>query len=59
MENQKSISTLPFERIVKESSVKVWKLIDLLKFHMIFYKIITGKGLEFDRLREYTLEFLC
>lgn len=47
------VSTLSFDQIIKESSIKVWKLIDMLKFHLIFYKIITGKGLEFDRLREY------
>ncbi len=50
---ESQISTLSFDRIIKESSVKVWKLVDMLKFHMFFYKIITGKGLEFDRLREY------
>jgi len=50
---EQQVSTLNFERIIKESSIKVWKLVDMFKFHMFFYKIITGKGLEFDRLREY------
>jgi len=50
MEN---VQTLPFDKILSESAFKVWKLVDVLKFHMLFYKIITGKGLEFDRLREY------
>ncbi len=53
MQNTFTVSTLSFDEIVKESSIKVWKLIDMLKLHMLFYKIITGKGLEFDRLREY------
>jgi len=47
------VSTLSFKDIVRRSIINVWKLVDVLKFHLIYYKIITGKGLEFDRLREY------
>jgi uncharacterized protein (DUF58 family) len=45
---------LGFDDILKESIKKLHKIIDALKFHLIFFKIITGKGLEFDRIREYT-----
>ncbi len=46
-------SVLSFDDLLKRSVLNVWKLVDLLKIHLIYYKIITGKGLEFDRLREY------
>lgn len=50
---EETIQTLGFEEIMKEASINLWKLIEQLRFHLIFYKIITGKGLEFDRIREY------
>ena len=50
---QEQVSVLDFNQLLRQSSIQVWKLIDMLKFHLIFYKIVTGKGLEFDRLREY------
>lgn len=47
------IPTLDFKEIIKESSINAFKLIEQLRAHLIFYKIITGRGLDFDRLREY------
>lgn len=52
--NEIEISTLSFDDIIRETVTKVWKLIELFRLNLIYYKIVTGKGLEFDRLREYT-----
>ncbi len=48
-----TIPVLDFNTLLNLSAHQVSKLTDILKFHLIFHKIITGKGLEFDRLREY------
>ena len=48
-----TVSTLSFYDIIKETITNVWKLIELFRLNLIYYKIVTGKGLEFDRLREY------
>lgn len=48
-----NIPVLDFNTLLHKSTSYVSKLTDILKFHLIFHKIITGKGLEFDRLREY------
>ncbi len=47
------VRTLDFHRLWKATIVNVWKLIELLRFKFIYYKVITGRGTEFDRLREY------
>lgn len=49
-----NVSTLEFNDLWKRSIINVWKLVELLKFQFIYYKVITSRGLEFDRLREYT-----
>ncbi|HIQ50017.1 MAG TPA: DUF58 domain-containing protein [Nanoarchaeota archaeon] len=51
-----NVSTLEFSDLWKKSIINVWKLVELLRFQFIYYKVITGKGIEFDRLREYTEE---
>lgn len=54
METQElNISTLDFNTIIAETVKKVWKMIEIFRLNLIYYKIVTGKGLEFDRLREY------
>ncbi len=49
-----NVSTLEFNDLWKRSIINVWKLVELLKFQFIYYKVITSRGIEFDRLREYT-----
>ncbi|MEM5825972.1 MAG: DUF58 domain-containing protein [Candidatus Aenigmatarchaeota archaeon] len=53
LEESEIIPTLSFKEIIREASINAWKLIEHLRAHLIFYKIITGRGLDFDRLREY------
>ncbi|HDD46269.1 MAG TPA: DUF58 domain-containing protein [Candidatus Aenigmarchaeota archaeon] len=48
-----NVSVLSFDTMLKEININVWKLIEIFRMNMLYYKIITGKGLEFDRLREY------
>ncbi len=47
------VSTLPIKTLVKETVTRVQRLIETFRLDLIYYQIITGKGLEFDRLREY------
>ncbi len=48
------VTTLDFKDLWSRAVKNVWKLVDILKFQFIYYKVITQRGLEFDRLREYT-----
>lgn len=48
-----TVRTLDFSKMWKEVVVNVWKLIEILRFQFIYYTVITGRGSEFDRLREY------
>lgn len=54
MKVELNVSTLEFRELWKMSVINVWKLVELLKFQFIYYKVITSRGIEFDRLREYT-----
>ncbi len=47
------VSTLPIKVLVHETVKRVQRLIETFRLDLIYYQIITGKGLEFDRLREY------
>ena len=47
------VSTLPIKTLVKETVTRVQRLIETFRLDLVYYQIITGKGLEFDRLREY------
>ncbi len=49
-----NVSVPDFNELWEKSVLNAWKLVELLKFQFIYYKIITGRGIEFDRLREYT-----
>ena len=48
------VQTLPFKQLWDLSIKNVWKLIDIMRFQFTYYKVITQRGIEFDRLREYT-----
>ena len=48
------VNTLKFNSLLEIINKNVSKLIEIFKLKMVYLKIITGKGLEFDRLREYT-----
>ncbi len=50
------VRVLEFKELWNKSIVNVWKLLEILRFQFIYYRVITGRGLEFDRLREYTPE---
>lgn len=50
---QINVSTLNFNTIIAETIKKVWKMVEIFRLNLLYYKIVTGKGLEFDRLREY------
>ncbi len=54
MKVELNVSTPDFRDLWRKSIINVWKLVELLKFQFIYYKVITSRGIEFDRLREYT-----
>ncbi|MFH1590887.1 MAG: DUF58 domain-containing protein [archaeon] len=45
--------TFDFERLVKETITNSIKLTEYFRLKMIYYQLVSGKGLEFDRIREY------
>ncbi len=45
---------LDFNSLIKIINKNVGKLLEIFKLKLVYFKIITGKGMEFDRLREYT-----
>ncbi len=47
------VSVLPMKTLIQETVKRVQRLIETFRLDLIYFKIITGKGLEFDRLREY------
>ena len=51
---QLRVNTLQFHSLLDIINKNVSKLIETFKLKLVYLKIITGKGLEFDRLREYT-----
>ncbi len=47
------VSLYDFESLVKKTILNAVKLIEYFRLNLIYYQLISGKGLEFDRLREY------
>lgn len=47
------VSTLEPERIVEEALRNSKRLVEQLRVLLVYQEIVTGKGLEFERLREY------
>ncbi|NIA03779.1 MAG: DUF58 domain-containing protein [Nitrospiraceae bacterium] len=47
-------NTFSFNELINIITKNVVKLIDIFKLKLVYFKIITGKGMEFDRLRKYT-----
>ncbi len=53
MEQKLNVRVLDFHKLWEAAIINVWKLMELLRFKFIYYKVISGRGSEFDRLREY------
>lgn len=47
------VALLPFNKLLRESITTAIKLIEYFKLNLIWYQLVSGKGLEFDKLREY------
>jgi uncharacterized protein (DUF58 family) len=48
------VNVLDFHTLVDIINKNVAKFLELFKLKIVYFKIVTGKGMEFDRLREYT-----
>ncbi len=51
---QLQVNTLKFHYLIDIINKNISKLMDTFKMKLVYLKIVTGKGMEFDRLREYT-----
>lgn len=51
---QLQVNLLDFNTLVSIINKNIAKLLELFKLKMVYFRIVTGKGMEFDRLREYT-----
>lgn len=49
------VNLFSFDELVKKLDVNARTLIDLFEMKMIYLTVVTGKGLEFDKLREYNI----
>ncbi len=47
------VNVYNFEKLVKLTITNAVKLIEYFRLNLIYYQLISGKGLEFDRLKEY------
>ncbi len=46
--------TIPFNELMKVIALNTGKLTRVIKLKFVYLQLITGKGLEFEKLREYT-----
>ena len=51
---QLQVNTLELNHLLDIINKNVAKLVETFKLKLVYLKIVTGKGMEFDRLREYT-----
>lgn len=47
------VALQPFNKLLRESIKTAMKLLEYFKLNLIWYQLVSGKGLEFDKLREY------
>ena len=51
---QLQVNTLELHHLLDVINKNIAKLVETFKLKLVYLKIVTGKGMEFDRLREYT-----
>jgi uncharacterized protein (DUF58 family) len=47
------VNMFDFDTLVKQTIVTSTKLMEYFRMNIIYYQLISGKGLEFDRIKEY------
>jgi uncharacterized protein (DUF58 family) len=47
------VNMLPFDKLVQQTVLNSMKLKEYFRMNLIYYQLVSGKGLEFDRLKEY------
>lgn len=52
-DDQPEVALFGLDHLIKESIHMSIKLIEYFKLNLIYYQLVSGKGLEFDKLREY------
>lgn len=50
-----NINMFTFEDLTRQTIQQATKLMEFFKLNLIYYQLISGKGLEFDKIKEYTL----
>ncbi len=49
-----NINVFTFEDLTKQTIQQSIKLMDYFKLNLIYYQLVSGKGLEFDRIKDYS-----
>lgn len=52
-DDQLSINMMSFDDLVKQTITQSMKLIEYFQLNLIYYQLISGKGLEFEKVQEY------
>lgn len=53
--NGLNVHLYDFEGLVRETITTSVKLMDYFRMNLVYYQLVSGKGLEFDRIKEYTV----
>ena len=48
------VNVLSFDKLVKETIKNAQQITEYFRLNLIYYQLISSKGLEFDRIKEYT-----
>ncbi|MBN1645971.1 DUF58 domain-containing protein [Candidatus Woesearchaeota archaeon] len=51
--NPITVNMYDFDSLIKETIINATKLMEYFKLNLIYYQLVSGKGLEFDRIKEY------
>lgn len=49
-----NVNVFTFEELAKETIQQSTRLMEYFKLNIIYYQLVSGKGLEFDRIKEYS-----
>ncbi len=54
-DNKLEANIFDFETLLQKTIVTSAKLVEYFRMNLIYYQLVSGKGLEFDRIRNYTV----
>ena len=51
--NHLTVNMFNFDRLVQETLLNAMRLKEYFRLNLIYYQLVSGKGLEFDKIKEY------